>query len=145
MVLLRWGVGAVGAGSVVRGMAFLKFVKVCQFMVEKPSHALFPPREKSLPLAISPTHREGFRGVKQKLREGVEGTRMREWKALVGGARECWGNARHRPEHASTRLPSKEPPEAPAEDFCRRRQRYEDASVMERPPQSYGQRSNSPK
>jgi hypothetical protein len=32
------------------------------------------------------------------------------------------------------------PPEAHAEVFCRRRQRHKHASVLERPPQRYGQR-----
>jgi hypothetical protein len=51
-----------------------------------------------------------------------------------------WGNARHRPKHAATRLPPVGPPEAHAVFFCRRRQRYKHASVVERPPHSYGQR-----
>jgi hypothetical protein len=33
-----------------------------------------------------------------------------------------------------------EPPEARAEVLCRRHQRYKHASVLERPPQSYGHR-----
>jgi hypothetical protein len=66
----------------------------------------------------------------------------------------CWGNARHRLKHAAIRLPPAGPPEAHAEYFLpqvptvqtrpvfffRRRQRYKHASVLERPPQSYGQR-----
>ena len=56
---------------------------------------------------------------------------------LVGLRR---GNARHHPKHAATHLPPVGPPEAHAEVLCRRRQRYTHASVVERPPQSYGQR-----
>jgi hypothetical protein len=51
----------------------------------------------------------------------------------------CWGNARHRPTHVATRLPSAGPSEALAEVLCRRRQRYKHASVLELPPRSFGQ------
>jgi hypothetical protein len=52
----------------------------------------------------------------------------------------CWGNARHRPMRTATHLPSAGPLEAHAEGLCRRRQRYKHASVLERPPHSYGHR-----
>jgi|AntAceMinimDraft_1070359.scaffolds.fasta_scaffold123121_1 hypothetical protein len=52
----------------------------------------------------------------------------------------CWGNARLRPKHAATHLPPAGPPEAHAEVLCRRRQRYNYAPVLERPPQRHGNR-----
>jgi hypothetical protein len=57
----------------------------------------------------------------------------------------CWGNAHHGPKHVTKGEPSAWPPEAHAEVFCRRRQRYKYASVLERSPQSYGKDSNLPK
>jgi hypothetical protein len=41
---------------------------------------------------------------------------------------------------AATHLPPAGPPEAHAEVLCRRRQRYKNASVLERPPQGYSHR-----
>jgi hypothetical protein len=52
----------------------------------------------------------------------------------------CWGNARHRPKHAATRLHPAGPPGPHAEDLCRSRQRYKHAPVLERAPKTYGQR-----
>jgi hypothetical protein len=58
-----------------------------------------------------------------------------------GALRQIIGSGDWRaPKHAATRLPPAGAPEAHAEFFCRRRQRYKHAPVVECPPKSYGQR-----
>jgi hypothetical protein len=55
------------------------------------------------------------------------------WRAVLG---QCAPS----PKHAATRLPPAGLLEAHAEVLCRRRQWFKNSSVVERPPQSYGQR-----